>query len=188
MGIRDRFLRRAGNAVGALRDRVSGQPYSAVDLKRTPAPRTTSVAARPRPSLDTDEEPIAVNGVEDEPVVEPSEEAGPPIELEPVSSDDAERIESDVVTALKTVFDPEIPVDIYELGLIYRIHVTDGPSVKVEMTLTSPNCPAAQSLPAEVKEKTKAVDGVAQATVDIVWEPPWNPEMMSEEAQLELNL
>jgi FeS assembly SUF system protein len=117
-----------------------------------------------------------------------TEEAAPPIDLIPVSDEDAERIESDVVTTLKTIFDPEIPVDIYELGLIYEINVTDGPSVSVQMTLTSPNCPAAQSLPAEVKQKTGAVDGVVQCSVDIVWEPSWTPEMMSEEAQLELNL
>jgi FeS assembly SUF system protein len=185
MGIRDRLLRRAGSAASALRDKVSGQPYAAKDLKRTPVPRTSSVGVRPlikpEPSTASAAETVSDADTVDEEVIDPAD-------LKPVSADDATRIEADVVTSLKTVFDPEIPVDIYELGLIYAIHVTDGPSVKVEMTLTSPNCPAAQSLPAEVKQKTRAVDGVVQAVVDIVWEPAWTPEMMSEEAQLELNL
>ncbi len=86
---------------------------------------------------------------------------------------------------IKTVFDPEIPVNIYELGLIYDIAVS-GNDVKILMTLTSPNCPAAQSLPAEVRQKIKALPGVEDIDVEIVWDPPWGPEMMSEAAKLQL--
>jgi FeS assembly SUF system protein len=93
-----------------------------------------------------------------------------------------------VVEALKTVFDPEIPVNIYELGLVYRIDIEDDNRVVVDMTLTSPHCPVAESLPGEVSEKVKAVDGVSDAEVRIVWDPPWNPSMMTEEAQLELGM
>ena len=93
-----------------------------------------------------------------------------------------------IVEAIKTCYDPEIPVNIYELGLIYRIDVEDDDSVAVDMTLTSPHCPVAESLPIEVRDKVKAVDGVNEATVNIVWDPPWTPQMMSEEAQLELGM
>jgi FeS assembly SUF system protein len=93
-----------------------------------------------------------------------------------------------VVEAIKTCYDPEIPVNIYELGLIYRIDVEDDDSVAVDMTLTSPNCPVAESLPTEVQDKVKAVEGVRGAKVNIVWEPPWGPHLMSEEAQLELGM
>ena len=91
-----------------------------------------------------------------------------------------------VIEVLKTVFDPEIPVNIYDLGLIYEVNVFPDGNVEVVMTLTSPNCPAAASLPGEVEEKTKAVDGVKEVTVELVFDPPWNQEMMSEEAKLEL--
>lgn len=91
-----------------------------------------------------------------------------------------------IIEALKTVYDPEIPVDIFELGLIYKIDVEDDNRVRVDMTLTSPHCPVAEILPDEVRQKVFAVDGVTDAEVDVVWEPPWNPSMMSEEAQLEL--
>ena len=88
-----------------------------------------------------------------------------------------------VIKVLKTVFDPEIPVDIYELGLIYNIDI-QGSKVKVDMTLTAPNCPEAESLPVTVKERVEQLQGVEEAEVEIVWEPRWNPEMMSEEAKL----
>lgn len=93
-----------------------------------------------------------------------------------------------IIDALKTVFDPEIPVNIYELGLVYKIDVDDDDHVQVDMTLTSPMCPVAETLPPEVEMKVAAVTGVAGCTVQVVWEPPWNPQMMSEEAQLELGL
>ena len=95
-------------------------------------------------------------------------------------------IENDVVEALRTVYDPEIPVNIYELGLIYDVAVAQTGFVDVLMTLTSPACPVAGSLPGEVEQKIMSVDGVTGAKVEVVWDPPWNPEMMSEEARLEL--
>ena len=90
-----------------------------------------------------------------------------------------DELRDQVVEALKTVFDPEIPVNIYELGLIYTVDVNEARDVKIEMTLTSANCPAAQSMPAEVEYKTKSIDGVGEVTVDVVWDPPWTPEHMS---------
>lgn len=95
-------------------------------------------------------------------------------------------IENTVIEVLKTVFDPEIPVDIYELGLIYDIAVSDTAQVDVLMTLTSPSCPVAESLPAEVEEKVKGIQIVSDAKVTITFEPAWEKDMMSEEAQLEL--
>ncbi|MEM7044036.1 MAG: SUF system Fe-S cluster assembly protein [Pseudomonadota bacterium] len=93
-----------------------------------------------------------------------------------------------VIEALRTVYDPEIPVNIFELGLIYKIDVEDNNVVKIDMTLTSPHCPVAEILPEEVRQRVFAVDGVTDAEVGVVWEPPWHPGMMSEEAQLELGM
>lgn len=95
-------------------------------------------------------------------------------------------LEDKIVTMLKTIFDPEIPVDIYELGLIYEVRINKENEVEIDMTLTSPNCPVAESLPKDVKEKVEQVEGVASATVHIVFDPPWDKDMMSEEAKLEL--
>lgn len=91
-----------------------------------------------------------------------------------------------VVDVLKTCYDPEIPVDIYELGLIYKIDVDDGGKVAVDMTLTSPACPVAGTLPPEVEAKISRLDGVASVRVDLVWDPPWNPDRMTEAAKLKL--
>ena len=91
-----------------------------------------------------------------------------------------------VVDVLKTCYDPEIPVDIYELGLIYKIDVEDGGKVAVDMTLTSPACPVAGTLPPEVEAKISRLDGVSNVRVDLVWDPPWNPDRMSEAAKLKL--
>jgi len=99
---------------------------------------------------------------------------------------DKKALEDDIIKNLKTVYDPEIPVDIFELGLIYEIHIQDDGHVKVQMTLTSPNCPVAESLPVEVEQKVAGVEGVTSAKVEITFEPPWTKDMMSEEAQLEL--
>ena len=93
-----------------------------------------------------------------------------------------------IIDQLKTVFDPEIPVNIYELGLIYKIDVEDDNRVVIDMTLTSPHCPVAETLPGEVEQKVQTVDGVAGCEVKIVWDPPWHPSMMTEEAQLELGM
>ena len=97
-------------------------------------------------------------------------------------------IENDVIEALRTVYDPEIPVDIYELGLIYEIDVDDAGAVTVQMTLTSPACPVAGSLPPEVENKVRSVSGVTNAQVELVWEPTWTPDRMSEVAKLELGM
>ena len=97
-------------------------------------------------------------------------------------------IEAEVIEVLRNVFDPEIPVNIYELGLIYEINVDPSGSVVVQMTLTSPNCPVAQSLPEEVQAKVKSVHGVTDAKVEIVWEPPWDPAKMSDAAKLQLGM
>ena len=97
-------------------------------------------------------------------------------------------IEAEVLDALRTCFDPEIPVNIYELGLIYDVHVDSTGMVTIKMTLTSPHCPAAQSLPAEIEGKVKVVPGVTDVKIDIVWEPPWDPSKMSEAARLQLGM
>ena len=97
-----------------------------------------------------------------------------------------EDIKEGVIDVLKTIFDPEIPVNIYELGLIYEVNVMPEDVVEIVMTLTSPSCPVAGTLPGEVEEKVKSVSGVSDAVVELVFEPPWNQEMMSEEAKLEL--
>lgn len=99
-----------------------------------------------------------------------------------------EEIENGVVEALKTVFDPEIPVNIYELGLVYDIDVKPTGEVKISMTLTSPACPVAGSLPGEVQAKAEAVPGVTKAEIELVWEPAWNPSLMSEAARLQLGM
>lgn len=99
--------------------------------------------------------------------------------------------EANIVMALKSIFDPEIPVNIYELGLIYEIKVEekgDAYEVEIEMTLTAPNCPVADDILLEVKEKTESLEGITSCEVNLVFEPPWNPELMSEEAKLELGM
>jgi FeS assembly SUF system protein len=97
-------------------------------------------------------------------------------------------LRDEVITILHGIYDPEIPVDIYELGLIYEVKVDDDANVHVLMTLTSPMCPVAESLPPEVEEKVARVEGVTKATVEVTWDPPWDPEMMSEAAKLELDM
>ena len=93
-----------------------------------------------------------------------------------------------IVRVLKTIFDPEIPVDIYELGLIYDVFVNEDDEVKILMTLTTPNCPVAETLPREVEEKVKSLDEVKDAEVEITFDPPWSQDLMSEEAKLELGM
>lgn len=114
-------------------------------------------------------------------------EPGKP-EVSPERMAEVEKLGDAIVTQLTSIYDPEIPVNIYELGLIYKIDVHDDNAVTVDMTLTSPNCPVAESLPIEVQHKVEAVDGVKACEVKIVWDPMWHPSMMTEEAQLELGL
>jgi FeS assembly SUF system protein len=109
----------------------------------------------------------------------PEGEVNPP--AQPVSEDA-------VIGAISTVFDPEIPVDIYQLGLIYAIEIGDDGKVKVEMTLTTPSCPSAQELPNQVDEAVRALDGVSEVLVEVVWDPPWDHSRMSEDARLALNM
>ena len=93
-----------------------------------------------------------------------------------------------IIEEIKKIYDPEIPVNIYELGLIYKIDVDEKNNVNIDMTLTSPNCPVAESLPNDVKEKIKKIEGVSDVKLEIVWEPPWTNDKMSEAAKLEVNL
>ena len=109
-------------------------------------------------------------------------ESGPPQGV------DRQGLEKKVVDVLRTCYDPEIPVNIYELGLIYKVDVDPAGAVNVRMTLTSPMCPVAGSLPPEVEVKIRSVPGVTSAKVEVVWDPPWTPEMMSEAAKLQLNM
>jgi len=103
-------------------------------------------------------------------------------------AEETERLGTDIVAALKTVFDPEIPADIYELGLIYKVDIKDDRSVDVQMTLTTPNCPAAGELPTMVENAVASVAGVGPVSVNVVWEPTWTPDRMSDEARLVLNM
>lgn len=97
-------------------------------------------------------------------------------------------IEAQVIESLRSCFDPEIPVNIYELGLVYEVKVSAEGAVTIQMTLTSPHCPAVQSLPAEIESKVRGVDSVADVKIDLVWDPPWDPSKMSEAARLQLGM
>jgi FeS assembly SUF system protein len=127
-------------------------------------PAETEGATRPSPAAESAKAPAAL----------PEEEIT--------------RLTEDIVAALKTVYDPEIPADIYELGLIYRIEITDDRAVKIDMTLTTPNCPSAQELPVMAENAVSSVTGVGKVEVEIVWDPPWEPSRMSEEARTVLNM
>ena len=103
-------------------------------------------------------------------------------------TDEVARLTDEIVGALKTVYDPEIPADIYELGLIYKVDIDDDRAVKIDMTLTTPNCPSAAELPGMVENAVASVPGVREAKVTIVWDPPWDPSRMSDEARAVLNM
>ena len=100
----------------------------------------------------------------------------------------SEKLREEIIEILRSVYDPEIPVNIYELGLIYDIAIDENASVKITMTLTSPMCPVAESLPPEVEAKVQGVPGVTNAAIDLVWEPPWDPSKMTEAARLQLGM
>ncbi|MEE2750476.1 MAG: iron-sulfur cluster assembly protein [Myxococcota bacterium] len=198
MGLRDRVKRGARRAIERFSE--SGGTVSRPPVYRSEAESKASAEAANGASAEVQEIPEHIVTA----IREPTEEVeAPEVEVapapvaeeeeevfdgEPVDEETAARIHEDVIGAIKTVFDPEIPVNIYELGLIYEVAVRPGSVVTVRMTLTSPNCPAAQSLPEEVKQKSAAVEGVNEARVKVVWEPTWGPQLMSEAAQLELNL
>jgi FeS assembly SUF system protein len=105
-----------------------------------------------------------------------------------IPADEMARLTDEIVGAIKTVYDPEIPSDIYELGLIYKVDIDDDRMVKIDMTLTTPNCPSAAELPQQVENAVAGVPGVREAKVTIVWDPPWDPSRMSDEARTELNM
>jgi FeS assembly SUF system protein len=105
-----------------------------------------------------------------------------------IPPDEMARLTDDIVAALKTVYDPEIPADIYELGLIYKVDIDDDRAVKIDMTLTTPNCPSAAELPGQVENAVAGVAGVREAKVSIVWDPPWDPSRMSDEARTVLDM
>jgi FeS assembly SUF system protein len=121
----------------------------------------------------TEAKPAAADAVERQSAIPPDEMA---------------RMTDEIVGALKTIYDPEIPADIYELGLIYKLDIGDDRMVNIEMTLTSPNCPSAEELPQQIKNAVAGVRGVREAKLNIVWDPPWDPSRMSDEARTELNM
>ena len=120
--------------------------------------------------------------VDEAPAPPPAPAAAPAAAATPATG-----LEPQVIEVLKTVYDPEIPVDIYELGLIYAIEIHEDATAHIKMTLTSPMCPVAEILPQEVEEKVRSVEGIEDVTMELVWDPPWNPDMMSEAAKLTLN-
>ena len=130
----------------------------------------TDQVTEPTPAEEKPPENAAISG----------SSALPPEELE--------QLTDNIIAALKTVYDPEIPADIYELGLIYKIDIGDDHTVSVDMSLTSPNCPAAQDLPIMVENAVASVPGVKESKVAVVWDPPWDPSRMSDEARLVLNM
>ena len=110
------------------------------------------------------------------------------IEVKPHVADESKSLDENIVEALRGVYDPEIPVNIYDLGLIYKVDISDTGTVNIEMTLTAPGCPVAETFPGTVEQTVESVDGVTEAHVELVWDPPWTMEQMSEEARLELGL
>lgn len=107
---------------------------------------------------------------------------------EPSATIDTQELRDKAIAVLKTIYDPEIPVDIYELGLVYGVDVNESGEILITMTLTSPSCPVAETLPPEVEQKVAGIKGVNSAKVEITWDPPWDKSMMSEEAMVELGL
>jgi FeS assembly SUF system protein len=131
------------------------------------------------------------NTTEQKPAAGPAPENAAETPLAPegtLAQEELARLTDDIIAALKTVYDPEIPADIYELGLVYKIDIADDRAVTVEMTLTTPNCPSAQELPAMVENAVASVPGVGAVKVEIVWDPPWEPSRMSDEARAVLNM
>ena len=127
-------------------------------------------APAPAPAVDKPPENAAISGA-----------AGLP-------QGDLEQLTDGIIAALKTVYDPEIPADIYELGLIYKVDIADDRAVTVDMTLTTPNCPSAQELPIMVENAVASIAGVGQVKVNVIWDPPWDPSRMSDEARAVLNM
>jgi len=125
---------------------------------------------------------------EREPTIAAAQEGAAGAQASALPQEEVARLTDEIVAALKTVYDPEIPADIYELGLIYKVAIEDDRAVNIDMTLTTPNCPSAAELPGMVENAVASVPGVREATVKIVWDPPWDPSRMSDEARLVLNM
>ena len=136
----------------------------------------------------TDDTPNTGNMTENTPAAERPPENAAVTGSSALPQDELNRLTDEIIAGLKTVYDPEIPADIYELGLIYKIDIGDDRSVKIDMSLTSPNCPSAQELPIMVENAVASVAGVRDAKVEVVWDPPWDPSRMSDEARLVLNM
>jgi FeS assembly SUF system protein len=128
--------------------------------------------------------PVPANG----PALAADDAAPAPASGSTLPADDVARMTDDIVAALKTVYDPEIPADIYELGLIYKVDIADDRKVTVDMTLTTPNCPSAAELPMMVENAVASVPGVGEVAVNVVWDPPWDQSRMSDEARVALNM
>ena len=126
--------------------------------------------------------------VKDIQAVPAADAAQPETQASALPPEEIARLSDDVVAALKTFYDPEIPADIYELGLVYKVDIEDDRTVKVDMTLTTPNCPSAQELPMMVESAVGTIAGVGQVKVNVVWDPPWDPSRMSDEARAVLNM
>jgi FeS assembly SUF system protein len=136
----------------------------------------------------TDETPMPENMTETPAVADKPPENAAISGASALPADELSRLTDDIVGAIKTVYDPEIPADIYELGLIYKIDIGDDRAIKIDMSLTSPNCPSAQELPIMVENAVSSVPGVKETKVEVVWDPPWDPSRMSDEARLVLNM
>ena len=162
-----------------------------LEAQSEPNQQTSDPTDKPSSEATTSTDPIQPKLEHPQPIASNESPVGPPTEThDPIESDPLKTLElkPKLIEALSTVFDPEIPVNIYELGLIYDVDVNAEGLVGIRMTLTSPGCPAAQTLPVEVKAKAKAVNGVSDAWVDVVWEPQWDMNKMSEAAKLQLGL
>jgi FeS assembly SUF system protein len=131
----------------------------------------------------TDVKPTAVSGDAATSATEPAKESASALPAAELA-----RLTDDIVAALKTVYDPEIPADIYELGLIYKVDIAEDRGVALDMTLTTPNCPSAAELPHMVEDAVASVAGVREVKVNLVWDPPWDPSRMSDDARLVLNM
>lgn len=172
------IFRKKTDAAAAAQDSNANvslpKPAESAHEKATPGEPLdiAPAAASSQPAAETYPEPIA--GVE-----------APDHDLSP---EQVEKIKEGIIEAISTVFDPEIPVNIYELGLIYNIDIAPTGSASIQMTLTSPNCPSAEELPVEVHYKTRQISGVKDVKVSVVWEPPWDPSKMTEAAKLQLGM
>jgi len=154
--------------------------------------RETASSGREAASVPDGDPDSSQAGSEAGPAPETSVQPDTATASEPADSSEGQRspeqIKEQIVEQLKTVFDPEIPVNIYEMGLIYDVDVEPDGATRIRMTLTTPMCPAAEELPPEVEGKTRSVEGVTSVQLDLVWEPPWSPDMMSEAARLDLGM